>query len=252
MNPAVSVITVCRNDRERLLRTRASLESQTPAAHEWIIVDGASTDGTAEILRELDPEECRWISEPDTGIYDAMNKGLAMATGHRVWFMNAGDVFHDEQSLAAVAAADPATEICYGEAVVEDAAGKELGKRSEVTPHALPDPLTKGGFRMGMVVSHQAFIPRREIAPMYLSDKYKFSADLDWMLQILSEERSSTRLGTLARVIREGATMENWRRSQWERFLILARHFGYPVTAWNHLRIAVRRLRHGSSKGLWR
>ncbi len=226
MSPAVSVITVCRDARAGLLRTRESVLAQTCRDFEWIIVDGASADGTRELLGQLDAPWVRWVSEPDAGIYDAMNKGLRMARGGRVWFLNAGDTFHDAGSLGAVAAVPDTVDICYGEAIVMGPGWRELGPRSRVTPHRLPDSLDKSLFRFGMVVSHQPFVPRRAIAPLYQSERYMFSADLDWMLAILARPRSSANLGPLARIEREGATLRNWRRSQWERFLILARHFG--------------------------
>jgi glycosyltransferase involved in cell wall biosynthesis len=249
-DPAVSVITVCRNAREALLKTRDSINEQTCRDFEWIIVDGDSTDGTVQLLQSM--KGARWISEPDGGIYEAMNKGLKMARGHRVWFMNAGDRLASADSLETVVSAPGDADICYGEALVEDRQGRILGPRSVVTPHKLPEKVEKDVFSLGMVVSHQAFLPRRAIAPMYQADRYRFSADLDWILTILSRPRICLNLGPLARVEREGASLDFWKRSQAERFLILSRHFGYIRTIGNHLQILFRRLRHGLRTSYWK
>lgn len=97
--PMVSVVTVVRNDRPGLSRTLQSVFSQSFRNFEYIIVDGASTDGTRKFLASFDACLDRWISEPDGGAYDAMMKGARMATGKYVLFMNAGDEFVDNFSL---------------------------------------------------------------------------------------------------------------------------------------------------------
>lgn len=100
-NPFVSIVTVVRNDEEGLLQTRRSIKIQTCHDFEWIIIDGASTDRTGEIVANLlNLGEARGISERDNGIYDAMNKGLVMARGAYVLFLNAGDVMHSNRALA--------------------------------------------------------------------------------------------------------------------------------------------------------
>jgi glycosyltransferase involved in cell wall biosynthesis len=209
---------------------------------EWIIVDGHSSDGTKSHLESLRDSWIHWISEPDNGIYDAMNKGIRMAKGEWLWFLNAGDVFHEQTAVDQVLKAREDADICFGEILIEEANGKALGLRSEVTPHKLPDKLEKYQFRHGMVVSHQAFVVRSRIAPLYNSDQYRFSADLDWMLNILTDRRESQCLGILARMPRSGATKDNWRQSQWERFLILCHHFGILPTVLGHVMITLRRV----------
>ncbi|NDV62448.1 glycosyltransferase [Puniceicoccales bacterium CK1056] len=252
MSPSVSVITVCRNALKDLRKTADSVFLQSADDFEWIIVDGASTDGTGEFLETLDQPWIHTISEPDEGIYDAMNKGLAKASGEWVWFMNAGDCFHDQSSVQKVAQADSNLDICFGESLVYDGKGNNLGPRSYVTPHALPEFLERSQFTHGMVVSHQAFVVKRRLVPTFAHPRYRFSADLDWMLRILAEPRNSVNLGTLARIDRDGATLQNWEQSQYERFLILARHFGTVPTLINHCTILLRRLLHGKRTKLWK
>ena len=246
--PVVTVITVCRNAMDGLLRTEASIRSQANASLEWIIVDGDSSDGTQTHLKSLEEPWIKWISEPDQGIYDAMNKGIRMAGGKWLWFLNAGDVFHDASTVAQVIQAPEDTEICFGEVLIEQDGGS-IGTRSEATPHKLPQALEKRQFRHGMVVSHQAFIVRRDLAPFYDSERFQFSADLDWMLQVLTTNRQSYRLGTVACVPRAGATQQNWRKSQWERFNVLRKHFGTISTILSHAYIILRRTKYLLTKG---
>jgi putative colanic acid biosynthesis glycosyltransferase len=91
--PMFSIITVCLNDKNGLIRTQESIRRQNNADYEWIVIDGASQDGTPEFLVQLPVTECRWLSEPDKGLYDAMNKGIERATGQYLLFLNSGDEF---------------------------------------------------------------------------------------------------------------------------------------------------------------
>ena len=91
MNPKISVITVVYNSVSYIERTIQSVLSQTYPHIEYIIIDGGSGDGTTEIIKKYSGSLAYWVSEPDKGLYDAMNKGLAKATGEFVWFINSGD-----------------------------------------------------------------------------------------------------------------------------------------------------------------
>ncbi len=99
MNPLFSIITVCRNAADTIAATIASVDAQTCRLYEHIVVDGASTDSTLDVLERYPSSLRRVISEPDKGIYDAMNKGLAQASGDYVLFLNAGDAFHSPDTL---------------------------------------------------------------------------------------------------------------------------------------------------------
>lgn len=88
-----SVVTICRNDRAGLERTEASISMQTFRDFEWVVVDGASTDDTLMFLSSVESPSISWVSEPDSGLYDAMNKGLERAAGEYIVFMNSGDSF---------------------------------------------------------------------------------------------------------------------------------------------------------------
>lgn len=114
-NVRFSVITVTRQNLEGLRRTAASVAAQTCRDFEWIVVDGGSADGSREFLETLKPGTVRWVSEPDDGVYDAMNKGIGLSSGTYLIFMNAGDVFHSPTTLAEVGARALTADVVYGD-----------------------------------------------------------------------------------------------------------------------------------------
>jgi glycosyltransferase involved in cell wall biosynthesis len=224
--PLFSIITVCFNALEALQRTMAAFECQTFRDFEHIVVDGASPDGSAEWLSRQSNPRLRWLSEPDRGLYDAMNKGLAMARGHYVWFVNAGDLPEGPEVLSRLAdctAEDP--DVLYGEVLLVQPDGRVLGTRSQVTAQRLPEDLTWKDMRFGMVVSHQGFLPRRAIAPPYLPDN--LCADIDWVIRCLKVAQSvvHTHL-VLARFETDGLSRQRHRQSLGDRYRVLSRHFG--------------------------
>jgi glycosyltransferase involved in cell wall biosynthesis len=121
-NPSISIITVTYNCAATLERTLHSIETQTFTHFEHLIIDGASTDGTPEMLGKT--EGVRWISEPDKGIYDAMNKGIRMAEGEWVIFMNAGDVFASDDTLSKVFSVERDADVIYGDVIKGDSIKK--------------------------------------------------------------------------------------------------------------------------------
>lgn len=128
--PVVSVITVCRNACNMLERTIQSVLNQTYKDIEYIIVDGASTDGTLELLAQHTIKISRWVSEPDKGIYDAMNKGVGLAHGEWTIFMNAGDVFANSYVLEKVFSVLEHADVIYGDVVKDGVVKKALSPRN--------------------------------------------------------------------------------------------------------------------------
>lgn len=245
--PLISIITVTYNAERFLERTIQSVLTQTGglADVEYLIIDGASTDGTPDIIKKYEPHINAWISEPDAGLYDAMNKGLHRARGRYVWFMNAGDELHDPQTLPRLLERINATaaDIYYSDALfVRDGdghSGSPVGLRSEVTPHTLPRNLTWRDMALGMKVCHQAFVAKRSLAPDYLTDN--LSADLDWEIQCLKAARTVEFVPfVLCRYLVGGVSVQQHRRSLTDRFRVLAVHFGLLPTLLNHGKIGWR------------
>ena len=184
--PVISVITVVYNGLNLIEKTIRSVLSQTYPNLEYIVIDGCSSDGTVEIIRLYEDQINYWISERDGGIYDAMNKGLAAASGDYVWFINAGDLIYSEHILEKIFIEKPYSTlekkglIYYGDTMIVDPEYREIGLR-RLRP---PEVLTWKSFRKGMLVCHQAIIVSREIAEPF-DLQYKHSADFDWVLRAL-------------------------------------------------------------------
>lgn len=113
----VTIITVCRNHAKELERTIRSVESQTWQEKEYLVIDGASTDETIAVIKAHEAAITYWISEPDQGIYDAMNNGVRMAHGEWVIFMNAGDTFAGEDTLQRVFGSPQDADVIYGDVI---------------------------------------------------------------------------------------------------------------------------------------
>lgn len=229
----LSIITITYNAEKVLERTVKSILGQTEQQFEYIIIDGASSDGTLKIAANFKVPHV--FSEPDQGIYDAMNKGLSRATGDYVWFMNAGDEVHDPQVVAKLyKAMQSQADIYYSDTMVVNEDGRPKGLRSVVTPHQLPTTLSWQAFKYGMLVCHQSFIVKRSMAPKYILS-HPYSADIDWEIQCLKRSKSVQYLPfTLSKYLTGGFSVKNLRASLWDRFIILKKHFGFWATLYHH------------------
>lgn len=245
MTPLFSIITVCYNSAEQLKHTIASVDSQTCKLYEHIIIDGASSDNTAEVLASSDNERRIVVSEPDNGIYDAMNKGLGRAKGDYLIFMNAGDTFHENSTLQLYADEVMDSDypgIIYGQTLLVDKDGCVVGERHLQAPR----DLTLKSFANGMLVCHQAMAVLRRIAPLY-NVKYRFSADFDWCIQCLQHSRRNVCLDRyVCNYLSEGMTTENRKKSLIERFKIMCYYYGVMPTVARHIKFAMRFMRYRS------
>lgn len=229
LTPVFSIITVTYNASQWLERTMLSVLRQSYPHVEYLIIDGGSTDGTVDLIKQYRDGIAWWISEPDSGLYDAMNKGLRQATGDYVWFINAGDTLHTANTLQEIVASIKKgvslPDVIYGDSRIVDAQGRSLGLR-RLRP---PRQLTWKSFRMGMLVSHQSFIARREIAPLY-SEEYRLTADFDWCIQCMknAKEIKNTRL-ILSDFLEAGLSSVQRKASLKERYQIMRKYYG-PVT----------------------
>lgn len=240
--PTFSVITVCFNAADTIEDTIQSVIAQTYHHVEYIIVDGASTDGTLRIIDRYRNRIARVISEPDRGLYDAMNKGMALATGDYLCFLNAGDSFHEDDTLQQMThqlkADAELPDVLYGETQLVDREGHFIRMRRL----SVPDRLTWRSFRQGMLVCHQAFFAKRTLARPY-DLQYRFSADFDWCIRVMKQSRTLQRIPlTLIDYLHEGLTTRNHRASLRERFHIMARHYGFVSTLLHHAWFALRLL----------
>ena len=238
-SPVFSIITITRNAAKVLESTIVSIMNQTCCHIEYIIIDGASEDGTVGIIKRYQSGINHWISEPDKGLYDAMNKGLRAATGDYVWFLNAGDILkHSEivAELSTIATQNGLPDILYGETDLMDQQGHVFAERRLKTPHVL----TWKSFRMGMLVCHQAFIVKRSVAPAY-DLHYRFSADFDWCIRCLKETKHivNTRL-RLVNYLYTGLTTANRKQSLKERYAIMCKNYGIFATSIAHCWFAIR------------
>lgn len=240
--PLFSIITVTYNAAETLPRTLASVKEQTCRRFEHLIIDGRSTDATLQIAADAGIEEMTIHSDKDNGIYDAMNKGLGMAQGDYVIFLNSGDSFHSSDTLEQIARTITDNEypgIVYGQTDIVDIEGHRLGERHLRAPREL----TPDSFREGMVVCHQAFVALRRItSPFNL--KYRLSADYEWCIRCLQHSHHNIYVDTvLIDYLNEGTTTKNHRRSLMERFKIMCCYYGTFSTIRKHLSFIPRYLR---------
>lgn len=248
--PLITVITVCYNASSTIARTAASVAEQTFGDVEHLVVDGASRDDTLAVARQHGRPDMRIISEPDRGLYDAMNKGLHAARGEFVVFLNAGDKFHSPDTLSDYAAAiSEGVDIVYGDTVLVDDFGTFIAPRH----HSAPERLDADSFKRGMLVCHQAFMVRRAIAPDY-DLRYRFSADYDWCIKCLraTDASRTAQLGVTIDYLTEGLTDRNHMASLKERFHVMAAHYGTSTAVWRHIgfvpRLILRKLKGGNSK----
>ena len=214
--PKFSIITVTYNAEKVLEDTIQSVISQTYHHIEYIIVDGASKDGTISIINRYRSHIHTVVSEPDKGLYDAMNKGIALASGDYLCFLNAGDCFHEDDTL----------------------------QQMVHTRLSAPETLTWKSFKQGMLVCHQAFFPRHTLVEPY-NLKYRFSADFDWCIRIMKKARTlhNTHL-TIIDYLDEGMTTRNQKASLKERFRIMAKHYGLIGTVAHHIWFVIRAVIH--------
>lgn len=244
--PLISIITITYNAENILADTIRSILHQTEKDFEYIIIDGQSKDNTPSVIKEqqqlIEKENIpfRYISEPDKGIYDAMNKGIRMAKGSYIWFMNAGDRIYSEnivKNIKEIIAASPVMpSFIYGETNIADEKGNILGKRRL----SAPEKLTWKSFKNGMLVCHQAMIVNKDIVPEF-DLKYNYSSDIDWSIKCLKRAKliTNTHL-TIATFLNGGISKKKMRASLRERFDIMSKYYGFIPTVIRHFRFILR------------
>ncbi len=182
----ITIITVSYNSAATIADTLDSVAAQTHPAIEHIVIDGASTDDTVAIVRDRGKHVARLMSEPDRGIYDAMNKGLKLATGELVGFLNADDMFAHRDVVASIARAaeqDPAADAVYGDIVYV-----RRDRPEQVLRYWRSGEFTRSKLRFGWMPPHPTFYVRAaRLAEIgHFNDQLRIAADYDFVLRSLA------------------------------------------------------------------
>ena len=207
----ISVITVTYNSAKTVADTMVSVAMQSYADIEHLVIDGASKDNTLDIVRSHARSQTRLISESDDGIYDAMNKGLLLASGEVVGFLNSDDLYADASVLEKVANAfqDPAVEACYADLVYVSKDNRRVVRNWKSRS------FIKGDFAKGWCPAHPTFYVRKSVIErLGLFDRsYKLAADVELMMRYLErgQVRSVYIPHILVRMRVGGATNQSWR-----------------------------------------
>ncbi|MCE1164874.1 MAG: glycosyltransferase [Bacteroidetes bacterium] len=231
-NPKISIITVVYNNKDNFVKTLECVRALDYPNFEYIVVDGGSTDGTLGIIKENSGFIAKYISEKDNGIYDAMNKGMKLASGDYVWFMNAGDEPAHPGILNDVFKEVTDGDVYYGDTEMIDADGTSYGKKTLKTP---PEKLTWKKMINGMVVVHQSLIVRKSLCPDY-DLQYKYISDIDWTIKVLKKSGKVVNIHlVLSRFLIGGYSRKNTIASLKERFRMLCTHFNFFHVLFNHI-----------------
>lgn len=233
--PLLTVITIVYNDVKNIERTMRSVLDQTYPNMEYLLIDGNSNDGTLDVIRKY-ADRVSFISEPDKGIYDAMNKGISRAKGEYLLFMNSGDEIYAPNTVEKIFNSEPDADIYYGETEMFNERWESLGQRR----HTAPEQFNWRSFRFGMSISHQAIYVRRSIAGYY-DLNYKLSSDIDWIIRAAKKAHKivNTRM-YVAKYLVGGMSKKKHRQSLLERFDIFTRHYGLIPNIFNHVLITFR------------
>jgi len=221
--PKISIITVTYNASPLFEQTIASIASQSYSNIEFIVIDGKSSDNTLEILQQYKDIISYHVSEPDAGIYDAMNKGLQAATGDYVLFLNAGDYFCNDNSLENIIRAAPASvDVLYGDIQLVYTNGS---MRHHKALQFSQENLLKYGTG---VLCHQAILVKRRNAPQY-DTRYVYKGELNWYFDIFQKKSDLSCFHyneSLVYYFLGGKGYSDFLRNRLEWYSILLKRFG--------------------------
>ena len=240
LGPKFSIITITFNAASVIGPTLQSVLSQTYTNYEYLLIDGGSKDDTVEKAKASGIAFAHIVSEPDKGLYDAMNKGMKLATGDYLCFLNAGDSFYASDTLQkivdTIAGEKELPHVLYGETAEVNEAREFVRMRRLKAP----ENLNWRSFKDGMLVCHQAFYARRDIAPLY-DLKYRLSGDVDWCIKVMKQ---STRLvkvdAVVVNYLQNGLSLKRHRESLIERFKVMCSHYGVLPTICRHIWFVLR------------
>ena len=175
----LSIITINKNNVFGLQKTMESVFEQTNHDYEWIVIDGGSTDGSKELLEQHRERIHYWISEPDKGIYEAMNKGIEAAGGEHLLFLNSGDRFADASVISDFIGERFSSDIIYGNAIIVDQENQETRR------YVSPELVTLSYF-WGHSLNHQAtFFNRRCFSHLRYNEDNQIASDVELFMTLL-------------------------------------------------------------------
>ena len=187
----ISIITVCYNSEKTIINTLDSLASQVDQNIEHIIVDGASTDSTLNIVKKFS-HVAKLISEPDKGIYDAMNKGIKLASGDVIGTLNADDFYIDDLVLSEVAKVfeDESVRACFADLVYVS-----QNDTNKIVRYWKSQDYVTGLFKSGWMPAHPTFFARKNVYEKYgLFDlSYKIAADFELLFRLIEQNKIKTK-----------------------------------------------------------
>ncbi len=194
----ISVVTVVFNNERQVEEAIKSVLAQNYPDVEYVIVDGGSTDGTVDVIKKYEEDIAGWVSEPDEGIYDAMNKGLGMISGEVVGFLNSDDMYYNEQVLEKIAAVfkEEKWDACCGDILYVSGSDSQ-----KVNRHWKTGPYQEGAFRKGWVPPHPGFFVRKKILDAHggFNPAFPISADFELMLRLI--ERFNIKIKYIPEVV---------------------------------------------------
>lgn len=223
----LSIITINFNHKDGLKRTIDSIVNQTFTDYEWIVVDGGSTDGSKELIEEYKDCFAWWCSEPDKGVYNAMNKGIAQAKGEYINFMNSGDLFASPTILEEIFSKPHTADVLYGRMVVETMDGEEYW------PNMMKPRLRWFDFYTS-TLNHQSTFTKREMFLKYggFDESYKAYGDWRHFAYIVGVEKASSEFIPMIISIYEGGGLSANQTAICENELVRLRQELYPT--FNH------------------
>lgn len=225
LKPFVSIITVTYNAEEFIERTLISIAEQTYPFIQSIIIDGESKDNTLEIVEKYKIKNSIVQSEPDRGLYDAMNKGIDMASGDYIIFMNAGDEFYEHSTLEKVFENWEDEDFIYGDTAILDVTGREKPMHK---PFPRVEDFSFKSFRLGMVICHQSMFIKRKLAEEFqFEESIKIACDLEWIILSLKNCKTFKRVDfKVSKFLEGGYSQSNRDKVFFERLLISLKYFG--------------------------
>ncbi len=243
--PKITIITICYNAEKFIEKTLQCVLNQTFTDYEYLIQDGKSKDNTLAIVEKYKTDKFRIVSESDKGIYDALNKAVANASGDYVCFLHAGDVFFDENTLKNIFEKADNQDFIYGDTIMMNETTGETRPWYKQKPSEAD--FSYRSFRNGMVVCHQSMIVKRSLSAEYIVGKWKIANDLDWSIRTLQNCKTFLDVKIPIAYFLEGGVSDQRRKNALkERFEIMTKHFGLFPTLLQHVKIVFQAIFRGS------